>query len=162
MSWRISFSIPDAILVDKSVALGLVAVFTVVVFSSVLAAVLVVEVVVVSGADVVFLAFLVLSHESKKITVAIYKKCVLIMGMYKKSIQTHENAKYLQFFYKKLSNSSIIPLEPMNNGDRWCNSVGTISRILCLPFVAFPPVTSTIKAKGLHSYNNLNLPFGLS
>ena len=37
------------------------------------------------------------------------------------------------------------------DGVRWCNSVGFISRVRSLPFVAFPPATSRIKANGLHS-----------
>src|SRR5204863_1389205 len=67
-----------------------------------------------------------------------------------------------KFYFKHSSSSSIIDLLPINNGDRWCSSVGITSNILCFPLVALPPAISRINAKGLHSYNKRNFPFGLS
>ena len=55
---------------------------------------------------------------------------------------------------------STIALLPMNNGQRWCSSVGVISRIRVVPSVAIPPACSTIMASGFASYNNRSLPFG--
>ena len=46
---------------------------------------------------------------------------------------------------------STISTRPQKKGTLWCSEVGSISRILWKPFVAFAPACSAKKAIGLHS-----------
>ena len=64
--------------------------------------------------------------------------------------------------YFAINSSAIVTMsaDPIKSGVRWWRDVGCNSTIRLNPLEAFPPACSMIKASGLHSYNNLNFPFG--
>ena len=70
---------------------------------------------------------------------------------------------FLFSYWASLINFSIVSTIsrlPQKKGTRWCNSEGSISKILSNPLEAFPPACSVRKAIGLHSYNSRNFPLG--
>src|SRR5579875_1958838 len=58
------------------------------------------------------------------------------------------------------SSASTSRLLPTISGVRSWISVGAISRMRCVPFIAAPPAASAIIASGLPSYCSRSLPFG--